>query len=61
VHVMSYHRGSIVAEIRLSSVVPSSGGVQLGLRTGKMLGNELLQIVQDASGMWICMCICAYV
>ncbi len=48
VNVLSYHRGSIIAEVKLSSCISESSSD--ALRTGKMLAIELVKQVEEHSG-----------
>lgn len=49
VSVLSYHRGSIIAEVKLSSDIPNKVCEQL--RTGKMLAVELARQVEEQASI----------
>uniref|UniRef100_A0A7S0MK38 PDZ domain-containing protein n=1 Tax=Cryptomonas curvata TaxID=233186 RepID=A0A7S0MK38_9CRYP len=48
VNVLSYHRGSIIAEVKLSSCISENSSD--ALRTGKMLAIELVKQVEERTG-----------
>ncbi len=48
VNVLSYHRGSIIAEVKLSGYISENSSDSL--RTGKMLAIELVKQVEERTG-----------